>query len=55
MGRFTVSRGEARHGNLNLVSAEAEQGSHTHGYAVLWRDTPRGKRGAAHLHLKPKS
>ena len=38
-----------RHGNLNLVSVEAEQGSHAHGYA------PKGKRGAAHLHLKPRS
>lgn len=37
-----------RHGNLNVVSVEIDQGSHSHGY------TPRGK-GAPHLHLKPKS
>ncbi len=36
-----------RHGNLNLVSVEAEQASHAHGYT---------RRGAsAHLHLKPRS
>ena len=37
-----------RHGMLNLISVEARQGSHSHGY------TPRGK-GQSHLHLKPKS
>jgi len=52
--RLIAQRG-VRHGNLNLVSVEAEQGSHTHGYTVPWRDAPKGKRGAAQLHLKPKS
>ena len=52
--RLIAQRG-VRHGNLNLVSVEAEQGSHTHGYTVPWRDKPTAKRGAAHLHLKPKS
>ena len=37
-----------RHGSLNVVSVEVDQGSHSHGY------TPRGK-GVPHLHLKPKS
>ena len=38
-----------RHGKLNLVSVEAEQDRHTHGYA------PKGKGGAVHSHLKPRS
>ena len=38
-----------RHGKLNLISVEAEQGSHAHSY------TTKGKGGAAHLHLKPRS
>jgi CopG family nickel-responsive transcriptional regulator len=37
-----------RHGNLNVVSVEVDQGRHAHGYA------PRGKV-APHLHLKPKT
>jgi CopG family nickel-responsive transcriptional regulator len=37
-----------RHGQLNLISVELDQGSHSHGYR------PRGK-GEPHLHLKPKS
>lgn len=37
-----------RHGSLNVVSVDIDQGSHSHGYA------PRGK-GTPHLHLKPKS
>ncbi len=37
-----------RHGHLNLVSVEADQGRHSHGYV------PRGK-AAPHLHLRPKS
>ena len=38
-----------RHGQLNLVSVEAEHRSHAHGYV------PKGQRRASHLHLKPKS
>jgi CopG family transcriptional regulator, nickel-responsive regulator len=37
-----------RHGSLNVVSVEVDQGRHSHGYA------PRGKV-AAHLHLRPKT
>jgi len=37
-----------RHGSLNVVSVEVNQGHHTHGYA------PKGAKGHAHLHLKPK-
>lgn len=37
-----------RHGSLNVVSVEVDQGRHSHGYA------PRGK-AASHLHLKPKT
>ncbi len=37
-----------RHGMLNLISVEARQGSHSHGYA------PRSK-AHSHLHLKPKT
>ncbi|MBI5786452.1 MAG: nickel-responsive transcriptional regulator NikR [Rhodocyclales bacterium] len=37
-----------RHGSLNVVSVEVDQGRHSHGYA------PRGKL-AAHLHLRPKT
>ena len=37
-----------RHGQLNLVSVEADQGSHAHAYR------PKGK-GAPHLHLRPKT
>lgn len=47
-----------RHGNLNLVSVEAEHGSHAHAYAAKQMPlghSPKAKRGAAHLHLKPKS
>lgn len=36
-----------RHGQLNLISVEARESSHAHGYA------PRGA-GRSHLHLKPK-
>ena len=35
-----------RHGSLNLVSVEADQSRHAHGYA------PAG-RARSHLHLKP--
>lgn len=46
-----------RHGKLNLVSVEAEEGRHSHGYV---KQVPHGakskvKAGAAHLHLKPRS
>ncbi len=37
-----------RHGSLNVVSVEFDQGRHAHGYA------PRGKP-QRHLHLKPKN
>ena len=37
-----------RHGSLNVVSVEVDQGRHSHGYA------PRGK-AAPHLHLRPKT
>ena len=37
-----------RHGSLNVVSVEVDQGKHSHGYA------PRSK-AAAHLHLRPKT
>lgn len=37
-----------RHGQINLVAVEIEQGHHAHGYV------PVGK-GAPHLHLKPKT
>lgn len=37
-----------RHGSLNIVSVEVDQGHHGHGYA------PRGK-AIAHLHLKPRN
>ncbi len=37
-----------RHGSLNVVSVDADQGRHSHGYA------PRGKV-SPHLHLKPRS
>lgn len=37
-----------RHGSLNVVSVEVDQGRHSHGY------TPRGKL-ASHLHLKPRT
>ena len=37
-----------RHGSLNVVSVEVDQGRHNHGYA------PRGKV-APHLHLKPRT
>jgi CopG family nickel-responsive transcriptional regulator len=37
-----------RHGNLNVISVQVDQGRHSHGYA------PRGK-AATHLHLKPRS
>ena len=37
-----------RHGNLNVVSVDVDQGRHSHGYA------PRGK-ATAHTHLRPKS
>jgi CopG family nickel-responsive transcriptional regulator len=37
-----------RHGNLNIVSVEVDQGRHSHGYA------PRGTT-AAHLHLHPRT
>ena len=36
-----------RHGNLNVVSVEVDQGRHSHGYA------PRHP-ATGHLHLKPK-
>jgi CopG family transcriptional regulator, nickel-responsive regulator len=44
---LTAERG-VRHGNLNVVSVEVDQGRHDHGYA------PRGK-GTPHLHLKPRN
>lgn len=37
-----------RHGQVNVVSVEVDQGRHSHGYA------PRGK-ATPHLHLKPKT
>jgi CopG family nickel-responsive transcriptional regulator len=37
-----------RHGSLNVVSVEVDQGRHSHGY------TPRGK-AVSHLHLKPRN
>lgn len=37
-----------RHGSLNIVSVEVDQGRHNHGYM------PRGKT-VAHLHLRPKT
>jgi CopG family nickel-responsive transcriptional regulator len=37
-----------RHGQVNVVSVEVDQGRHNHGYA------PKGK-AAPHLHLKPRS
>lgn len=37
-----------RHGSLNVVSVDVDQGRHSHGYA------PRGKT-ATHLHLRPKT
>lgn len=44
---ITAERG-VRHGSLNAVSVEVDQGRHSHGYA------PRGKT-VSHLHLKPRS
>jgi CopG family nickel-responsive transcriptional regulator len=43
-----VAERGVRHGQLNAVSVDADQGRHSHGY------TPRGK-APPHLHLKPKS
>lgn len=43
-----VAERGVRHGQVNVVSVEVDQGRHSHGYA------PRGK-GTAHLHLKPRS
>lgn len=37
-----------RHGSLNVVSVEVDQGTHSHGY------TPRGK-ATSHQHLKPRT
>jgi CopG family nickel-responsive transcriptional regulator len=37
-----------RHGQVNVVSVEVDQGRHSHGYA------PRGKV-TPHLHLKPRN
>lgn len=37
-----------RHGQVNVVSVEVDQGRHSHGYA------PRGK-AQPHLHLRPKN
>ncbi len=37
-----------RHGMLNLIAVEAQEGHHQHGYV------PRGQ-GHGHLHLKPKT
>jgi CopG family nickel-responsive transcriptional regulator len=37
-----------RHGQVNVVSVEVDQGRHNHGYA------PKGK-AEPHLHLKPRS
>lgn len=45
---LTAERG-VRHGSLNLVSVEVDQGRHAHGYA------PKGAKGHVHLHLKPKA
>ncbi|MDO8931804.1 MAG: nickel-responsive transcriptional regulator NikR [Rhodocyclaceae bacterium] len=44
---MTAERG-VRHGSLNVVSVEVDQGRHSHGYA------PKGGKVHAHLHLKPK-
>ena len=43
-----VAERGVRHGSLNIVSVEVDQGHHGHGYA------PRGK-AIAHLHLKPRN
>lgn len=43
-----VAERGVRHGQVNLVSVEVDQGRHSHGYA------PRGK-AVPHLHLKPRS
>lgn len=45
---LTAERG-VRHGSLNVVSVEVDQGRHAHGYA------PKGAKGHVHLHLKPKA
>lgn len=37
-----------RHGQINLISVDMDQGRHSHAY------TPRGK-SVPHVHLKPKS
>ena len=37
-----------RHGQVNVVSVEVDQGRHNHGYA------PKGK-AAPHMHLKPRT
>jgi len=44
---LTAERG-VRHGSLNVVSVDVDQGRHAHGYA------PKGSKAHAHLHLKPK-
>ncbi|MBU1237869.1 MAG: nickel-responsive transcriptional regulator NikR [Gammaproteobacteria bacterium] len=43
-----VAERGVRHGSLNVVSVDVDQGRHSHGYA------PRGK-SSPHLHLKPRS
>jgi CopG family nickel-responsive transcriptional regulator len=43
-----VAERGVRHGQVNVVSVEVDQGRHSHGYA------PRGKL-TPHLHLKPRS
>lgn len=43
-----VAERGVRHGQVNVVSVEVDQGRHSHGYA------PRGK-AQPHLHLKPKN
>ena len=43
-----VAERGVRHGHVNVVSVQVDQGRHSHGYA------PRGK-ATPHLHLKPRS
>ena len=42
-----VAERGVRHGQLNVVSVEVDQGRHAHGYAPAGRASP-------HLHLKPR-
>lgn len=44
---LTAERG-VRHGRINIVSVEAANGAHDHGYR------PRGMAQSMHMHLTPK-